>query len=90
MSAHADHKKLYLGVFAALLALTVLTVGVSYVHMPHARAIAVGLLIAAAKVSLIATFFMHLKYERKLIHGFLFTAVFLVLSLLFMVLPDIG
>ena len=38
-------------------------------ELPRAGAIAVALFIAAVKVSLIAAFFMHLKMEKKLIHG---------------------
>jgi caa(3)-type oxidase subunit IV len=57
----------YIGVFIALAVLTVLTVAVSYFHMPPALAIGVALLIAAFKGSLVAGFFMHLLSEKKLI-----------------------
>jgi cytochrome c oxidase subunit 4 len=67
----------YLIVFAALLGLTVLTVGVSSVQMPGTLAIAVGLAIAAAKGTLVALFFMHLTHERLIVYATLaFTAVF--------------
>ncbi len=82
--------RVYLTVFGALAALTALTVGVSYLDFSHANAIAIAVLIAAVKVSLIALFFMHLKFEKKIIHGFFFTALFLVLFLLALVFPDIG
>lgn len=59
---------LYLGIFGGLLCLTVLTVLVSYWHLPPAPAIFVGLLIALVKASLVAAFFMHLKGENKLIY----------------------
>jgi cytochrome c oxidase subunit 4 len=59
---------LYLGIFGALLALTVLTVLVSYWHLPPGPAIFVGLVIAAIKASLVAAFFMHLKGEHRLIY----------------------
>ncbi len=49
-----------------------------------------ALLIAGIKVSLIAAFFMHLKVEKKVIHGIFYTAILFALILLLLVLPDIG
>lgn len=83
-------KKTYLIVFGALAFLTLLTVGVSYLHLNRPGAIAIALLVAGIKVTLIAAFFMHLKFEKKVIHGIFYTALFFVLILLFLVLPDIG
>lgn len=82
--------KTYLAVFGTLAVLTALTVGVSYIHFGKGGNIAIALLIAFAKVALIAAFFMHLKFEGKLIHTIFYTAVFFLLILLFLVLPDIG
>jgi cytochrome c oxidase subunit IV len=77
---HADHErpniKLYIGVFAALMVLTGLTVLVSKFHLPRPQAIALGLLIAATKASLVGAVFMHLYGEKKLIHKFLYVAAF--------------
>jgi cytochrome c oxidase subunit 4 len=73
----------YITVFIALAVLTVLTVGVSYFHMPPVLAIAVALLIAAFKGSLVAGFFMHLLHERKLIYWLLILTVLFFLVLLF-------
>jgi caa(3)-type oxidase subunit IV len=77
---HADHErpniKLYLGIFAALMFLTGLTVFVSKFHLPRPQAIALGLLIACAKASLVGAVFMHLWGEKTLIHKFLYTAAF--------------
>ena len=71
-----------LAVFAALLLLTVVTVLVSYVDLGMGN-VAVALLIASVKASLVALFFMHLKGESRLVWGFaLFPIVFLVLILL--------
>ena len=80
MSDHADidkHIRTYILVFVALMALTIITVAVSYLHLPVKQAIAVALLIAIVKGSMVAAFFMHLISERKLIYGaLLLTAVF--------------
>ena len=69
----------YLMVFGALMVLTVVTVGVSYLHFPVALAIFVALVVATIKGSLVALFFMHLIDERKLIYWVLtLTVVFFV------------
>jgi len=73
----------YITVFIALAVLTVLTVGVSYFPMPAVVAIAVALLIATFKGSLVAGFFMHLLHERKLIYWLLLLTVLFFLVLLF-------
>jgi cytochrome c oxidase subunit 4 len=78
----ATSRRTMLAVFAALLLLTVVTVLVSYVDL-GAGNVVVALLIASAKASLVALFFMHLKGESRLVWGFaLFPIVFLVLILL--------
>ncbi len=68
--AHDEHRpnvKLYIGVFAALLFFTGLTVAVSRLHLPRPQAIALGLTIAGIKAALVAAVFMHLWGEKKLI-----------------------
>lgn len=66
----------YLYVFGMLAVLTIITVGVSQLHLPAAQGIALGLFIATVKGSLVAAFFMHLITERKLIYGVLLLTVF--------------
>jgi heme/copper-type cytochrome/quinol oxidase subunit 4 len=53
----------YLIIFGALAGLTLLTVGVAYMNLPHAAGVVIALVIAAVKVFLIASFFMHLRGE---------------------------
>ena len=60
--------RVYVVVFIALLALTLVTVAVSYLDLPPAMAIAVALLVATVKGSLVACYFMHLISEKKLIY----------------------
>jgi len=81
MSDHAadiDRQvRIYITVFVALLALTIITVAVSRYHLPIREAVAVALLVATIKGSLVACYFMHLISERKLIYAVLgLTAVF--------------
>ena len=74
--------KNYLMVFGALLVLTVVTVAVSYVHLPTTPAVALGLTIAVAKAALVAMFFMHLNHERRLIYVALILTVVLFAALI--------
>ena len=71
------HIKVYLTVFGALAVLTVVTVGVAYIHMPIVPALIVALIIASIKAGLVAGYFMHLIGEKKIIHStLLLTLVF--------------
>jgi cytochrome c oxidase subunit 4 len=73
------HVKVYITVFVALMALTIITVAISYLHLPPAMAITVALVVATVKGSLVACYFMHLISERKLIYAVLaLTALFFV------------
>jgi cytochrome c oxidase subunit 4 len=55
-------------VFSTLLVLTIVTVAISYLHLPTPAAITVGLIVATVKASLVALFFMHLISERHAIY----------------------
>ena len=74
-------------VFAALLLLTVVTVLVSYVDLGLGN-VAVALLIASAKASLVALFFMHLKGESRLVWGFALVPIVFLALILFGTLID--
>ncbi len=68
MGDHADiskHVRLYIGVFVALAIATVLTVAASRLHVSTPVHIAVALVIAGIKASLVAMIFMHLKWEQS-------------------------
>lgn len=82
-SAHPEDVKKqvrgYVFVFVALMALTIVTVAISYLHLSVAAAITVALIVATIKASLVASYFMHLISERKLIYFTLtLTALFFV------------
>lgn len=78
------HVKVYLMIFAALAALTVVTVAISYLHLGTATAIAVAMAVATVKGSLVAAYFMHLITEVKLITWVLVlcAAFFVILMLI--------
>ncbi len=54
-------------VLAILLVLTGITVGVSYIHLGFLN-IPIALAIACTKVTFVLLFFMHLKYEGRIIN----------------------
>lgn len=85
------HVGTYVRVFGALLVLTVVTVAASRLHIAVPLAIAVALVIAVLKGSLVAGFFMHLIGERSLIYAALIlTAVLLAALLALPVLTSLG
>ena len=76
--------RVYLLVFVALAALTVVTVGVSYLNLSKAPAIALALAIAIVKGSLVACYFMHLISERKVVYAVLILTVLFFAVLMMM------
>lgn len=89
--SHADidkHVRAYIGVFILLAVLTAVTVGASYIHFgSHSINIVVGILIATVKAGLVATIFMHLKWERKIIFWVLIVSF--VFFVVLMALPGL-
>jgi cytochrome c oxidase subunit 4 len=77
------HVRTYLIVFGSLIVLTLLTVAASqFLELPSGPHIAVALIIATIKATLVACFFMHLISERNLIMGVLGLTVFFFFMLL--------
>ncbi|MDP3543876.1 MAG: cytochrome C oxidase subunit IV family protein [Elusimicrobiota bacterium] len=77
-ATHDEHRPnvaLYVKVFAALMALTLITVAISKIHLPPAQAVSLGLFVALIKAALVAALFMHLWGENKLIHKALWVTV---------------
>lgn len=79
------HVKVYITVFVALMALTIITVAISYLHLSFPVAVALALFVATIKGALVACYFMHLISERKLIYAVLVITTVKFIAL--MVLP---
>ena len=80
----------YLTVFAMLMIFTVITVAASRFHLAVPVAIAVALIIAAIKGSMVAAVFMHLSHEKRWVYGtLLLTAVFFLGLLLIPLLTSL-
>jgi cytochrome c oxidase subunit 4 len=73
----------YIKIFVALIVLALLTTGVAYLDLGKFNTIA-AFVIAFTKAVLVVLFFMHVKYERKLVFvfaiaGFVWLAILIVL-----------
>jgi len=96
MSEHAHDidrdVKIYIGIFLALMVLTLVTVGAwKFLDLPLGMTVTIALIIAAVKGSLVAGFFMHLISEKKLIYWVLaLTVVFFLTLLLLPVLTSVA
>lgn len=101
-SAHDEHEiahimplPVLLGVFATLMALTFLTVAATWVNLGWFNLpIAMG--IATVKATLVALYFMHLRYDQPInglafLTALVFVAVFILITLLdsFQYQPDV-
>src|SRR5262249_5326691 len=89
-NAHAQHEEPnYMNIFWALAVLTVIEIGV--VYLPASRLLIGFLLVALActKATLVAMYFMHLKFERSTLGIIALTPMILCVFLIFMLLPDL-
>ena len=68
--AHSHGYGIYILVWVALIALTSITVTVAGIDFGNI-ALAIALLIAAIKSSLVINFFMHIKYEEPIFKAFI-------------------
>ena len=83
--------RVYIMIGAALFVGTALTVAANQVHLAVPLAIAVALIIATTKGSLVAAVFMHLSNEKKWIYGALILTLIgfiVVMSLPFLTISD--
>ena len=78
----------YLWVFVALVALTLATVGFSFLHVGEAWHTLVGLVIATAKALLVALFFMHVLHSSRLTWILLGSGLFWLGILLVLTMSD--
>lgn len=92
-SSHDSHEhnhiiplKVYFGILATLLFLTIITVVASRIDFGHMNTV-IAFAIATVKASLVLGYFMHLKYDDKMYLVIFLTGVFfLVVMYLFSVL----
>jgi cytochrome c oxidase subunit 4 len=87
MSGHVVPKKLYILVFAALIVFTGLTTGVAFINLGKWNTV-VALAIAVCKASLVALFFMHLRWSSGLMRMVLLAALVWFAILVALTLSD--
>jgi cytochrome c oxidase subunit 4 len=86
-AGHVAPVALYFGVYAALLVLTALTVFVAFFHLgPLNNVVALG--IAATKATLVALYFMHVRWSSRLVTLCVVTGLFFVVHLMGGTLQD--
>jgi cytochrome c oxidase subunit IV len=65
----ASRARQYLTIFFVLFVLTVLEVGVAYLHGHKTEVVVVLFSLAAVKAACVALFFMHLKWETRVLRA---------------------
>ena len=86
---HALSYKTLTGILGLLLVLTAVTIGISTIDLGKLN-IWAALLIAATKCSLVVLFFMHLKYENRVIKISFVVTLFCVALLIGFLFWDIA
>ncbi len=77
----------YLAVYVALIALTLLTVGMAFVEL-HEWHLIVGLAIAGVKATLVGLFFMHMLHSGRLVWLAVGAGLFWIAILMGLTLSD--
>lgn len=86
-NGHGTGYGIYVAVWGGLVVLTGATVGVSYIDLGILNVV-VALLIASAKASLVALFFMHLRSENRLVWTFALVPIFFLVLIIGGTLSD--
>jgi cytochrome c oxidase subunit 4 len=91
MSDPVKSTRVYWAVFGALIVLTILTVAQSRIEgLGHAANRIIGVTVACTKATLVALFFMHLKYEKRYFYPVVIFPLILVLVIIFGNFTDIA
>lgn len=85
--AHVMPVRLLLGVWGALMVLTVITVAVTSVDLGSRINLTIAMAIATVKAGLVVTYFMHLRWDRPFhtlvfLGSLLFVSLFISMTLL--------
>jgi cytochrome c oxidase subunit 4 len=94
MAQHAEHPsnhvvplKIYYAVFATLMALTAVTVGIAYLDLGALNTVA-AVVIACFKATIVVLYFMHVKYSTRLIKLTVVAGLYWMVILLGLTLGD--
>lgn len=86
--AHTVAYSTYIYVWAALLVLLVLTIAAAKVYFSK-YSILINLFIASAKAVLVLMFFMHLRYEGRLLKGLVLLTVLALTLIIVLTFSDV-
>ena len=89
MTATAHSTSAYIKVFYVLLVLTIVEVAIVYLGLPRMLLVALLVIFAVWKASLVAMHFMHLKFEKRTLAVVALTPFVLCVFLILMLMPDI-
>jgi cytochrome c oxidase subunit 4 len=84
----AGSKKLFVIVWISLVMLTGVEVLLAYQHLLVKVMLALLMSLSVIKASLIISYFMHLRYERRSLALTLMPALIFVIGMMFMAFPD--
>ena len=90
MSDPVKSTKVYWAVFGALIVATILTVAQSRMDIGHTANRIIGVAIAITKATLVALFFMHLKFEKRYFYPVVIFPLILLLVIIFANFPDVA
>ncbi|MBR8538043.1 cytochrome C oxidase subunit IV family protein [Carboxylicivirga sediminis] len=91
MNKHSDNHivpyRLYIQVLAGLIVMTILSVAITKINLDTLTVFA-AILLASIKSALVLTFFMHLKFDNKLLQILVISVFLLVALVLFITFLD--
>lgn len=87
MPEHIVPRATYLMIFAILIVLTVVTIFVAFLDLGKMNVV-VAMTIAVIKATLVALYFMHIRYSARLIQVVLIGGVFWLLILFALTMSD--
>jgi cytochrome c oxidase subunit 4 len=85
---HAEHNRLYMIVWGALLFMTIVEVVLAYIQLATAPMLITLMGLSLIKAGLIIAYFMHLKFEQASLFWAMVPMWVLVMVLLFVFFPD--
>ncbi len=86
---NAHHEPNYMNIFWTLAVLTVVEVVVVYLPLAKFTIGLVLVLLAGTKATLVALYFMHLRFEKRMLGMIALTPMVICVFLIFMLLPDL-
>jgi cytochrome c oxidase subunit 4 len=78
----------YMAIFWWLFALTVIEVAITYMPVPKSLMVTALVVLAFTKASLVAMYFMHLRFEKRTLGVVALTPPILLIMFVFIIYPD--